>query len=531
MNLTAFLKLNPPAIMPPTPESTAPCAPAPQPARGTPQAGTIPEGQRNSTLSRFAGRVLKKYGADDGKAAQAFRDEAAKCSPSLEEGELTTIWNSALNFYRSKVQTSPDYLPPAEYAAQEFTQTGTEAGRKRPVTSDVIKRILAELGVTVRLNVISGDVDIQGLPAQFSRTNAANVLPVYLMDFIKESGLKCARQTLDDCLVLIEDENRFNPIADMLNATEYDGQDRVQELHRILGIHRGGQESTYLVKWLWQSVALALNDDDKPVGADGVLVLQGEQGCGKTRFFTVIAITPDWFAEGVSIDIDKKDTVIQATGCWIAELGELDATLKREQSALKAFLTAARDTYRLPYARAAVRRPRRTSFCATVNPENFLNDDTGSRRYWTIHVDHIDMGALNALTPEWLAQLWAQVYQQYYLKNPQGFRLTDAERERLTDANDRYSKALPFETEVLDRLDWDLPVDRWEWFRISELKSYLPAYNAQAEQIGRVVKKLAERDARIQTKAPKNVRQYLLPLKRDYMADQYRQRAEARFTG
>jgi predicted P-loop ATPase len=128
-------------------------------------------------------------------------------------------------------------------------------------------------------------------------------------------------------------------------------------------------------------VALALNDDDKPVGADGVLVLQGEQGCGKTRFFTVIAITPNWFAEGVSIDIDKKDTVIQATGCWIAELGELDATLKREQSALKAYLTAARDAYRLPYARAAVRRPRRTSFCATVNPENFLNDDTGSRRY------------------------------------------------------------------------------------------------------------------------------------------------------
>lgn len=141
-----------------------------------------------------------------------------------------------------------------------------------------------------------------------------------------------------------------------------------------------------------------MNDDDNPAGADGVLTLKGNQGIGKTSFFAVIALKADWFSEGVSINTDNKDTIIQATGSLIAELGELDSILKREQSAQKAFLTAARDMYQLPYARVAVRRPRRTSFCATVNPEEFLNDETGSCRFWTVHVGNIDVERLNSLS-------------------------------------------------------------------------------------------------------------------------------------
>ncbi len=91
-------------------------------------------------------------------------------------------------------------------------------------------------------------------------------------------------------------------------------------------------------------------------------MIQNPQGAGKILLFSKLALYADWFAEGISIDLDKKDSVIQATGCWIAELGELDSTLKREQLSLKAFITSRTDTYRQPYARAATRKPRRTSF-------------------------------------------------------------------------------------------------------------------------------------------------------------------------
>jgi len=78
----------------------------------------IPEGQRNSTLSHFAGRVLKKFGTSDEKAYNLFMDEAAKCVPPLRMDELFEIWHSALNFFK-KVEAEPDYIAPEEYVAKK----------------------------------------------------------------------------------------------------------------------------------------------------------------------------------------------------------------------------------------------------------------------------------------------------------------------------------------------------------------------------------------------------------------------------
>ena len=89
---------------------------------------TIPEGSRNSTLSHFAGRVLKRYGNTEA-AYEAYRTEAAKCDPPLEEQELRTIWRSALQFYR-KVQQQSGYVAPETYNREyqfrpdDFTDVG-----------------------------------------------------------------------------------------------------------------------------------------------------------------------------------------------------------------------------------------------------------------------------------------------------------------------------------------------------------------------------------------------------------------------
>ena len=93
-----------------------------------PDSTVIPEGSRNSTLSHFAGRVLKRYGNTD-EAYDAFQKEAAKCDPPLEEHELKTIWRSALQFYR-KVQQQDGYVAPEhyntdfQYRPDDFTDVG-----------------------------------------------------------------------------------------------------------------------------------------------------------------------------------------------------------------------------------------------------------------------------------------------------------------------------------------------------------------------------------------------------------------------
>lgn len=75
--------------------------------------GVITAGHRNNTLSRFAGRVVKRYGVSE-KAHQIFMDEAAKCDPPLGDDELKTIWYSAVKFGK-KIQSQDGYVPPDDY--------------------------------------------------------------------------------------------------------------------------------------------------------------------------------------------------------------------------------------------------------------------------------------------------------------------------------------------------------------------------------------------------------------------------------
>ena len=74
---------------------------------------TIPEGARNCTLSRYAGRVLKRFGISD-KAKELFLKEADRCDPPMDPDELKTIWGSAVKFMK-KVQSEPGYIPPDQY--------------------------------------------------------------------------------------------------------------------------------------------------------------------------------------------------------------------------------------------------------------------------------------------------------------------------------------------------------------------------------------------------------------------------------
>lgn len=81
--------------------------------------GPILEGSRNNTMSRFAGRVLKRYGISE-KSHEVFQEMAAKCDPPLADQELNTIWGSAVKFYKNKVMTQDEYVPPEQYN-DEFT--------------------------------------------------------------------------------------------------------------------------------------------------------------------------------------------------------------------------------------------------------------------------------------------------------------------------------------------------------------------------------------------------------------------------
>ena len=87
--------------------------------QSTRQEGSIPQGQRNNTMSRFAGRIVKRYG-DSERAHSIFLEEANKCNPPLEAEELNKIWQSALRFGK-KIAAQEGYVSPDQYN-QDFSR-------------------------------------------------------------------------------------------------------------------------------------------------------------------------------------------------------------------------------------------------------------------------------------------------------------------------------------------------------------------------------------------------------------------------
>ncbi len=80
----------------------------------TPPTGPITQGSRNSTMSVFAAKILKRLGVTQ-EARAGFDEQAEKCAPPLDKAELDTIWGSAVRFYNKTIKGSEGYISPEDY--------------------------------------------------------------------------------------------------------------------------------------------------------------------------------------------------------------------------------------------------------------------------------------------------------------------------------------------------------------------------------------------------------------------------------
>jgi putative DNA primase/helicase len=202
--------------------------------------------------------------------------------------------------------------------------------------------------------------------------------------------------TIIELLPAIFQKNTVNPIKNWIQSKPWDGIDRKQQLFETITVEAGDENyrNRALDVWLTQCVAAA---DNGEIGRtlnpravrkfEIVLILQGKQGARKTSW--IGSLLPDslrdYVKDGMHLDPTDKDTTKKCISTWLCELGEIDATFRRADIArLKAFMSNQVDEMRLPYDRTAMTFKRRTSFCASVNGEQFLTDATGSRRFVTI---------------------------------------------------------------------------------------------------------------------------------------------------
>jgi len=304
-------------------------------------------------------------------------------------------------------------------------------------TVENFELLIKYYGISIRYNQITKDMDVAVPGIKHSIDNDANASISLLKSIAKINDLNST--DIADYMLLVADKNRYNPVTDWITSRPWDGIGRIDALLGSIQAKDEEVKQVLMRRWLINCIANVF--DAKPKGNAGVLVFQGGQGLGKTKWFKRLA--PDWIKDGITLSAGNKDSVLGIIKHWIVELGELDATFRKSDiSNLKSFITSDSDSIRRPYARTESYYPRRTAFFGSVNDENFLIDETGNRRYWTIattrinHNHRIDM-----------QQLWAEVYESQYQAGEEQW-LNSHEFALMMKANEAFEVVDPIEDGV-----------------------------------------------------------------------------------
>lgn len=368
---------------------------------------------------------------------------------------------------------------------------------KKEVSPETFRNFILETGMFITYNELLNIIEFHNLPNEPSFQNIKdyqNQMPTMLQyAFRKYTGTKnISKQQTIDLISLEADRNSFHPIRDYLRRTTWDGIDRFPDLFKVLGV-QDELEQTLVRKWFFQSAALPFNTLERPIQPEGVLILQGSEGIGKTRFFRRMSVESLWFTSlDKPMTTKNKDTLIEALSSWITEIGEIDQTFTERRSDLKSFMTAEKDTIRKPYAREPITRARTTSICGTTNKAEFLNGETGYRRWWVIHISgKIDLD--HFATEKTLGQFWAQCYAAN-IRDPCCFRLTDSERKQLEALNQSVMEMLPAEDELRMHFDFNAPEKEWQWMQTAALKKSVEydVFQYSAITIGKALNKISK---------------------------------------
>jgi predicted P-loop ATPase len=287
----------------------------------------------------------------------------------------------------------------------------------------------------LEFNEMSGNVELARQPIKdtdISRVRA-NIEACFMGGMTKdgdEIGLQINKTDIQDAIAQVAADNRYHPVQDYLNKSVWDGERRIHLVPKmILGADDSPINSLLVRKFFLSSVARPMKPGCK---CDTVFILVGAQGARKSSLFDVLS--SPWFID-TPIDIggDLVRAYMTMRQAWLLEWSELEPLLRsRRHETVRGFLSSRKDDYIPKFGHYSVTVERSGVIVGSTNSDEFLNDETGERRYWPIHVGRINLD----LAIKWKDQLWAEAVTLYRSGEP--WWLADTEEQSVTPTRSRY---------------------------------------------------------------------------------------------
>lgn len=334
---------------------------------------------------------------------------------------------------------------PKQVETRREKESGNAVFVRAHGTVENLARLVREYGVQVRYNELSREIEVSVAGEARDGELARNTNLALIEDLCRINSYPHT-QVAGNISSLAE-RDAYNPALDWVRSKPWDGTPRISDLFDCLELVDWSRSTVSWVlfrKWMLGAVAILSGRATK---FEHVLVLVDPTGgIGKTRFFNTLCPAP-FQADGVALNVNDKDSVLNVISKWLVELGEIGATFSRSDTeALKAFLSRGFDEVRPPYARAANRYPRRTAFFGSVNNVRFLVDDTNNRRFWPIEVS-----AINYRHDIDMQQVWAEALHQ--VERGEAWHLNPDENRLIGEHNEAFRSMDRVEECILTRYD------------------------------------------------------------------------------
>lgn len=313
---------------------------------------------------------------------------------------------------------------------------GPNDGKRMPLGA-LMKRfdaIAAARAFALRWNTVSQRVEYTTADGELVILPPEQVELLYT--FLALCGYESGKQAVIDALVATARQNSYNPVQEYLRLVATDAAVPAFDLNTAASLLLGVDDplsATLFRKTLISAVARAMQPGCK---VDTILVLKGVQGTGKSTLWKALMPQPEWAID--TTPKESKDFLLQQHHCWVFELAELEqVTTKREAGELKAAITSAADMVRPPYGSAPRLMARHSVMVATCNRDDFLRDDTGSRRFWVIDIDQ-GRGLDLATAAQLRDAIWRAAFLAWQQGGDHCWWLDQAEGQALGERNGDY---------------------------------------------------------------------------------------------
>jgi predicted P-loop ATPase len=188
-------------------------------------------------------------------------------------------------------------------------------------------------------------------------------------------------------------ENCFDPILDMLDKAQA-GWDDTPRLDTWV-IKYLKCKDTPLNRAIGRKVLIAAARRARQPGCkfDNITVLEGDEGWNKSTTISTLA-GDDFFSDQNILGARDKEIQEQLSGVWMHEMADMTGMKKAEVEHVKSFASRQTDRARPAYGHVLEHKPRRSIDWATTNDEEYLQSQTGNRRFGPLACGVIDIEAL-----------------------------------------------------------------------------------------------------------------------------------------